>query len=417
MESKDGGYLEPVFLCTFPPLVGDIIYDVSWFINDNELTWAASNALSFSELNSTALRPSNWTGNYSLNFEPEQNKYYVMEGVRSQIKLTSTIPFSCPLSLSKEMREAFCTYYFFVWTPLEDSCRNGMASNGIAMANQPCGVTFNFRDWGNRSVHINVTGYVDGMINYNYRTTYLHIASTRNPMDPLGIWDNLNIGGIEVKVVDRDILVTGRQCISSNDPHMTTFDGLPWENQRTGIFVLYQHKTLPYAVHVIYSECVPRRATCNCGVAVRNGFSYYIVRTCEIISVQNTKMLAVPYEKEYLCEAADLQIVKSGKHYTVTFPSGTQVSFYISSWNNFIGSVRIRASVSDIESSLGLCGFTNGDTSDDFIPKDGSHPTDPNTFALSWRISMDSNNSLFSMSSSFYLGTSWMYVFNSGFEF
>ncbi|XP_062610006.1 von Willebrand factor D and EGF domain-containing protein-like [Saccostrea cucullata] len=307
------------------------------------------------------------------------------------------------------MREAFCTYYFFVWTPSEESCRNGMASNGIALTNQPCGVKFNFRDWGNRSVYINVTGYVDRMINYNDRTTYLHIASTRNPMDPLGIWDNFSIGGIKVKVGDRDNLVMGSQCISSNDPHMTTFDGYRWENQRTGTFVLYQHRTLPYTVHVIYSECVPRRATCNCGVAVRNGFSYYIVRTCEIVSLYNTKILSIPCEKDQLCKAADLQIVKSGEHYTVTFPSGTQVSFSISSWNNFIGSVRIRASVSDIESSLGLCGLTNGDTSDDFIPKGGSSPTDSTTFAMSWRISMDSGVSLFSKLSSYYQDTSWIY--------
>ncbi|XP_062610009.1 uncharacterized protein LOC134271804 [Saccostrea cucullata] len=442
MESEDGRQLEPVFLCIFPPIDSDVIYDIFWFINDEELTGAISTGVLYTDINMTALRPSNWTRNYSLNFEvtcavkafktststfgpmyrsikffagikSDQNPYYVIEGVTSQIKLTSTIPFSCPLSLSEEMREAFCTYYFFVWTPAEDSCRNGMASNGIALTNQPCGVTFNFRDWGNRSVYINVTGYVDGMINYNDRTTYLHIASTKNPMDPLGIWDNLKVEKIQVKITDKDRFVSGRQCISSNDPHMTTFDGINWENQRTGIFILYQHKTLPYTVHVIYSACMPWRATCNCGVAVRNGLSYYIVRTCEMISFENTKLLSVPFEKKRLCEAKDLGIEKSGQYFSVTFPSGTQVSFYISSWNNFIGSVRIRASVSDIDSSLGLCGLTNGDTSDDFISKGGSSPTDSTTFALSWRIPVDSNESLFSSNPLILQDTSWIYNTNN----
>jgi hypothetical protein len=68
MESEDGTQLEPVFLCIFPPLSDDIMYDISWFINDEELTWAASNNVQYDDVNSTALRPSNWTGNYSLNF-------------------------------------------------------------------------------------------------------------------------------------------------------------------------------------------------------------------------------------------------------------------------------------------------------------------------------------------------------------
>ncbi|XP_062601171.1 uncharacterized protein LOC134262862, partial [Saccostrea cucullata] len=68
MESVDGRQLEPVFLCIFPPLADDVIYDVSWFINDEELTWASSTSVSYPEINSTVLRPSNWTGKYSLNF-------------------------------------------------------------------------------------------------------------------------------------------------------------------------------------------------------------------------------------------------------------------------------------------------------------------------------------------------------------
>ena len=40
----------------------------------------------------------------------------------------------------------------------------------------------------------------------------------------------------------------GGICGGYNDPHMVTFDRHYWENQRVGEFVMYQHKTKPFAV-------------------------------------------------------------------------------------------------------------------------------------------------------------------------
>lgn len=76
-----------------------------------------------------------------------------------------------------------------------------------------------------------------------------------------------------------------------------------------------------------------------------------------------------------------MKIVK----FQVTFPTGTKVSFDLSYYDTWISSVRIRASVSDIDATEGLCGLINGDQSDDFIPKQENNSTDEQTFLLSWR--------------------------------
>lgn len=46
-----------------------------------------------------------------------------------------------------------------------------------------------------------------------------------------------------------------------------------------GEFVLYRHKTLPYAVHTFYRRC-NGRASCNCAVAVKAGDDVLLVDKC-----------------------------------------------------------------------------------------------------------------------------------------
>ena len=54
-----------------------------------------------------------------------------------------------------------------------------------------------------------------------------------------------------------------------------------YDQHLEGEFVLYKHKTLPYAVHTFQRECngYPG-ATCNCAVAVRSGDDVIVVDRC-----------------------------------------------------------------------------------------------------------------------------------------
>ncbi|XP_062592507.1 uncharacterized protein LOC134253945 [Saccostrea cucullata] len=336
-ETEDKAAMEAVFKCLFQPIPGNILYDVQWYIDGTLLNNAKFTGVSYININDTALLPKHWANNFTMSFrvscavkaynttsgvkgefiesysffagiKPAQLRYLVSEGETVEIILEATVPFSCPSTLSDAMKASFCRFQFYIWNPGEGQCVNGLSSKGLAFKDNPCGVTFGYRD---KTISINVTGYIDGMINSRDRKSTLRIGSTRNPLDASGIWDGVKIPDIMITVKDKDWLVSGRYCASYTDPHQRTFDGTYFSNQRAGEFLLYRHKYLPFTVHVLYSVCVWGRATCNCGIAIRSGGSLFSVRTCEEVSTTWTKTLAIPDEKTIICKDDDLRIHKS----------------------------------------------------------------------------------------------------------
>ncbi|XP_062596363.1 von Willebrand factor D and EGF domain-containing protein-like, partial [Saccostrea cucullata] len=430
-QSSDGLMLEPVFQCVFNSLIDDSLYDVQWFINNNEILEAESRDVRFSDVNITSLKTHHWSGNYSLNFNvscsvtaknitswnttmysmssnflagiiPESLEYFVKEGETVEVSLTSSLPLSCPTSLSEAMKKTYCRMTLNVWTSAQESwetCRNGLAIRDLLLNDDGCSVSLDFNENGNTTSLFNITGYLDGIINHKNRTSSIQFGVSTYPYDSSGIWRNISVPKIKVYVIDSDNLVARMLCTSYNDPHLTTFDGKQWDNHWTGEFIMYKHRYLPYSVNVLFSSCVAGYATCNCGVAIRSRLSLYVVRTCAQVSSKDTKLLTVPYEKLTLNRTTDLNIAKSGRLFEVKLPSGTRVSFELSYDNSWISSVRVQAGVLDIGNSEGMCGLANGHQSDDFIPRQGNVSTDNQTFALSWRIPLKSQESLFTSNS------------------
>lgn len=426
-QSSDGAMLEPVFKCVVDHPQDGVLYDVQWFIGNDLIPKADSHNLTYQTMNTSSLKTDHWADNYSLNFNvscsvtiknatsgntvyqntsspyfagitSESSEIVVKESEQVEIRLTNSVPLSCPTSLNESMKQQSCKLPVNIWTTAakyREICRNGLLMEDLLIDSPQCAVTFDFSESGNSSIVFNVTGYTDGMINYQNRTSRIHFNVSDYLHDRNGIWRNVSIPEIKATVVDRDYLVDWKLCTSYNDPHMTTFDGKSWENHRPGEFVMYKHQHLPYSVNDLFSSCVAGYATCNCGVAVRSNLSLYVVRTCAQVSSTQTELLAFPYEKLTLNKTSDLHVSKLGRLFEVTFPTGTKVSFDLSYDDTWISSVRIRASVSDIDATEGLCGLINGDQSDDFIPKQGNVSTDEQTFILSWRLPLKSNESLF----------------------
>lgn len=70
----------------------------------------------------------------------------------------------------------------------------------------------------------------------------------------------INIIHLQVYVYDKDTS-GGGICGSYSDPHMQTFDGRYWGNQRVGEFVMYRHKTKPLSVSQILDQIPDKRCT------------------------------------------------------------------------------------------------------------------------------------------------------------
>jgi len=213
-----------------------------------------------------------------------------------------------------------------------------------------------------------------------------------------------------VEVLQADVAET---CVSGL--HLVTFDGVRYENNFEGTFVLYKHATLPYEVQVYRKACTHSKF-CNCGVAIRFGevmiaadicttgkmrfWSYtldgsYIEpakiahlpqiirldegRSLQVCTIQTFLLSIIRYE----C-CSDLFFL-----WQIQFPTGTRV---------FLGpnlrTIMIQASASDLEHTTGLCGSFDRDSSNEFSTYKGQVVCQAYTnrtnscpdFSKSWRL-------------------------------
>lgn len=134
----------------------------------------------------------------------ESSEIVVKESEQVEIRLTNSVPLSCPTSLNDSMKQGSCKLPVNIWTTAEkyrERCRNGLLMEDLLIDSLQCAVTFEFNEFGNSSIVFNVTGYTDGMINYQNRTSRIHFNVSNYYHDRHGIWRNISIP--EIKVIWR----------------------------------------------------------------------------------------------------------------------------------------------------------------------------------------------------------------------
>lgn len=152
---------------------------------------------------------------------------------------------------------------------------------------------------------------------------------------------------------------------------MTTFDGRFYNNHLEGEFVLYQHKTLPYAVHTFYRPCsFARGATCNCAVAIKAVDDIITLDRCGPNAAGGRrKPLAIDiFRNDEMTYGFTISQFGGGKKYKVSLPSGTIVIVMLN--RNYLN-VWVTPSTADYERSEGLCGLYDHDKSNDLVDKNG----------------------------------------------
>ncbi|KAL3863773.1 hypothetical protein ACJMK2_005508 [Sinanodonta woodiana] len=196
----------------------------------------------------------------------------------------------------------------------------------------------------------------------------------------------------KVVVVDAD---KDKECSSINDPHLRTFDGLKYDNHKQGEFILYQHKTLPYAVHTFYQSCGQsgdRQPACNCGVFVKSGDDVFVIDQCKRKGQTDKKaMEALLYKNGEITPGTTIKMSGDGKRYYVVLPTGTVVTVLA---GKKLLNVYITPSTLDWKNTKGLCGNYDGDPENDLWASDGtiykvakvSTTLRPDNFSESWRV-------------------------------
>ncbi|XP_076113416.1 uncharacterized protein LOC143081066 [Mytilus galloprovincialis] len=201
----------------------------------------------------------------------------------------------------------------------------------------------------------------------------------------------MNIPNIHISV--RDSPWDRKMCSAHNDPHMTTFDGLRYEHQQPGTYIMYEHAISERHMQV-QIELTPCGSTvfCICGLAVRAGADIFIIHLC------SGKVII-----KYASCIDNILVVKRAKRntkrYKIKFPTGTEIFtdiFYGTTMN-----VDIKASGDDEGQSQGLCGRMSGDMSRNLLIREtsktcqtsGNHRQKYPIFSNSWKV--ENNENLF----------------------
>ncbi|XP_021372479.1 von Willebrand factor D and EGF domain-containing protein-like [Mizuhopecten yessoensis] len=398
------------------------VYDVDWYINDNLLSSCSHSNAEYNDFTmATRLKEECWRDSYTLGFlvrcairlrtqsagllgqktysgffkagfETDKREYSVAEGESVDVIVRLTVPLGCfyPEDAPEEQIKTHMEQNCIITIRLQEIPIENVqcASDPIALKDTNCGLTFNHTHWDTPQT-LTVYGASDNLVNVGSRSMVIKMAAKELVLYH-NAWNSASIPSVLVTVEDLDKTVLSGECYSRNDPHMRTFDGRSWENQRIGEFVLYKHNEKPYWVHAVYQPCsahVPNGVTCNCGVAIRNNDALFVANFCRekigwsVSGVTNSNR----YIEKSFCDDTSMTIQENGNTYTVTLPTGTKITFNYY-YRYGIGSIIVKPSLADWKSSSGLCGYMDGTYDKEFKLQSGKETADIREFALDWKI-------------------------------
>ncbi|XP_046563492.1 uncharacterized protein LOC124272364 isoform X1 [Haliotis rubra] len=256
-----------------------------------------------------------------------------------------------------------------------------------------CGTGMTASNWKN-IIQIPMKATIDGLYDHDQTRDILVKLKTTGAFKESMY---KTIAKYTVKAKDSD---KSAQCASLNDPHITTFDGLHYNNFQRGEFVLYKHKTLPYEVRTSYRVCSShnsRGPTCNCAVAIKSGDDVITFTGCHGSTRQTyfgrffhqtTSITVEMYKNGDLTPGTTVRRIGCGRKYEVRLPTGTIVTVQ-SSYLSFIN-IWVRPSAVDFRQSEGLCGSFTGSKNDDLYGADHKTYTvkqTPDEFSRTWLVS------------------------------
>ncbi|OWF39228.1 von Willebrand factor D and EGF domain-containing protein [Mizuhopecten yessoensis] len=187
----------------------------------------------------------------------------------------------------------------------------------------------------------------------------------------------------------------GKRCQVYCDPHMKSFDGMAYELQYPGKFMLLKSENPPMQVQVQITSCNGNNRTpyCACGLVAVAGKDVFQIYTCNGHRDINYKS----------CKDGVLKVErKSSKIYKIYLPTGATIR--VSVRTRGLLDIDITPTVHEYKGRIsGLCGDLDGNVANDCVSKGGSMPCrdisnsrwsyyyHPNIFTRSYRLSEEDN--------------------------
>jgi hypothetical protein len=135
--------------------------------------------------------------------KPEKTVYEVLEGEEIVISITTSVLVECVGSNTEIIK--LCTQTIKIAQPVyqgnpSDKCVNNIQEEDMVFEMENCGVTFSTYNW-QMPINLTVTGYVDNIYNIRDRTSHIRLKTSKGTGNgSSGVWDNLNIPDIQVRL-------------------------------------------------------------------------------------------------------------------------------------------------------------------------------------------------------------------------
>eukprot|EP00111_Clytia_hemisphaerica_P012530 TCONS_00036835-protein len=154
-----------------------------------------------------------------------------------------------------------------------------------------------------------------------------------------------------------------RQCKTTGDPYIYTFDHNWFPHYKVGDYILVKSSARVFEVHARVFEC-HTSVSCNCGVAAREGDDVMVVDMCQTGKAPIIKFASTIEPQQ----GSRIERVPGGKTFILNFPSGARVTFV---YRNPSSDIIVSLPPDDYQNTRGLCGTWNGNTNDEFTSASG----------------------------------------------
>ncbi|XP_053387193.1 uncharacterized protein LOC123542679 [Mercenaria mercenaria] len=181
-----------------------------------------------------------------------------------------------------------------------------------------------------------------------------------------------------------------KRCYSHVDPHMKTTDGKHYEAQKEGDYMMAWNKEFQTEIQTSARYCYKDYSdgpVCACGIAIAVGADAFIINKCPNSTFQ--------FDFVQCGDGGIIDIEEIHAYrYKVRTPIGTIIDIFLHTWSDTMN-IDIYMSAKDFGNMVGLCGYFDGDVSNDLLHRDSvTISNDDNwsyKFADSWRLTDEEN--------------------------